>query len=90
MFSGNLFLVFLSCGVFFDRIRLTDVRPLSRHALACVAGVIGEGEGERGGLGRGERERLPQEPHSLHFCVRWQTQISGWLIFDSKSLEKAI
>ena len=39
------------------------------------------------GEGRGERERLPQEPHSIHFCVRWQTQISDWLIFDSKSLE---
>ena len=73
----------------------------SQHALpvtimvACVAGVIGEGEGEgeRGrrekmrGLGRGERERLPQEPRSLHFCVRQRTQISDWLIFDSKSLE---
>ena len=68
---------------------LTDI--LSRYGVACVAGVIGEGEGERGRRekmrGRGERERLPQEPHSIHFCVRWQTQISDWLIFDSKSLE---
>ena len=59
--------------------------------IACVAGVIGEGEGGRGSRekmrGRGERERLPQEPHSIHFCVRWETQISDWLIFDSKSLE---
>ena len=63
------------------------------HWLACVAGIIREGEGERGrqekirGLGRWEREGLPQEPHSLHFCVRRQTQISDWLIFNSKSLE---
>ena len=46
----------------------------------------GRGRGARG-IGERDRERLPQEPHSLHFCVRWQTQISDWLIFDSKSLE---
>ena len=38
--------------------------------LACVAGVIEEGEGERGRRekmrGIGERERLPQEPHFIH------------------------
>ena len=63
--------------------------PSSRLRGRCNRGRKGSEGGEKkwGGLARGKRERLPQESHSFHFCVGSQTQISVWLIFDSKSLE---
>ena len=41
--------------------------------IACVAGIIGEGEGERGGLGRGDSP-IPLTPLPL-FRLRWPRRL---------------